>query len=80
MRKLFILLLLALLSVSCMHKVKLRGVVLSHAVTANRYGERQYTTIAIMEDGEIEELNGLECYVIPVGQAFTTTVLRSDEP
>ena len=78
MKKLVIL--LALLSISCIHQVKMRGVVLSHAVTADRYGTRHYTTIARMEDGEIEELYGLKCYVIPVGQTLTVTVMRPDEP
>jgi hypothetical protein len=77
MKKLVIL--LALLSISCMHGVKMKGVVLSHAVVADRYGNSHYTSIVRMEDGAIEELNGLQCYVIPVGETIITTVMRTDK-
>ena len=74
-----IVILLALLSISCEHEVKMKGVVLSHAVTADKYGSRHYSTIARMEDGVIEELGGLQCYVIPVGQTIVTTVYRANK-
>jgi hypothetical protein len=51
--------------------VTVYGVVLSHTVTANRYGEATYRTVARFEDGYIRELSGLNDYVKPVGATVT---------
>lgn len=51
--------------------VTVEGVVLSHTVTANRYGEATYHTIARFEDGYIRDLSGLNDYVKPIGSTVT---------
>jgi hypothetical protein len=51
--------------------VTVYGIVLSHTVTANRYGEATYRTVARFEDGYIRELSGLNDYVKPVGVTVT---------
>jgi hypothetical protein len=53
--------------------VTTQGVILSHIVTANRYGEASYHTIARFEDGYIRDLTGLNNYVKPVGTTVTYT-------
>jgi hypothetical protein len=53
--------------------VTVKGVVLSHTVTANRHGEASYHTIARFEDGYIRELEGLNDYIKPIGATVTHT-------
>ena len=53
--------------------VTTEGVILSHTVTADKYGEATYHTIAHFEDGYIRDLHGLNDYVKPVGATVTHT-------
>ena len=52
------------------------AVVLEHNVTADRYGDRTYTTIVRTDDGIIAEKKGLKYYVIPIGNRITIEVRR----
>jgi hypothetical protein len=52
------------------------AVVLEHNVTADRYGNRTYTTIARTDDGIIIEKTGLNYYTIPTGSRVTIEVRR----
>lgn len=55
-----------------------QGTVISHTVTADKYGEATYHTIARFEDGCIRDLHGLNNYVKPVGGTviYTHSVLK----
>lgn len=53
------------------------GVVYEHNVTADKYGERTYSTIIKTDDGFIEEKTGLKLYTIPVGNRVTIEVTRA---
>lgn len=60
---------------SCRHieEVTVEGEVISHATTADQYGDINYHTIARFNDGTIKSITGLEYYVIPVnGRVFYT--------
>lgn len=74
MKKLVIV--LALLCVGCLKPVEVRGVVVSHVVTADKHGYRTFSTIIKTEDGYVEEKTGLEYYAEPIGKHLTITVLR----
>lgn len=50
--------------------------VIEHNVTADRYGDRTYTTIVKTDDGFIEEKKGLSIYSIPVGCRCQVEVKR----
>lgn len=52
------------------------GVVYEHNVTANRHGNRTYSTLVKTDDGYVEEQKGLSLYVIPVGSRVTIEVKR----
>jgi hypothetical protein len=52
------------------------AVVLEHNVTADRYGDRTYTTIIKTDDGIIIEKTGLNYYTIPTGSRVTIEVRR----
>lgn len=71
-----ILLIFTLLTVlsGCMKGIKVRATVLEHAITADKYGNRTFTTVVKTSDGYIQELTGIECYGIPVGKTFTIEV------
>ncbi len=51
-------------------------VVLEHNVTADKHGDRTYTTIIRTDDGCIVEKEGLNYYVIPIGYKITIEVRR----
>ena len=57
------------------HK-KVRGVVVSHNVTSDKYGNRTYSTLVKTEDGYIQEVTDLNVYAIPVGKAVIIEVSR----
>lgn len=66
----FILLFLAILVLITKCKevsYTVKGKVVSHNVTADKLGNRTYSTIIICEDGYIREETGLQYYVIPIG-------------
>lgn len=48
-------------------KVQMTGTVLEHNVTADKGGQRTYSTIVRSDDGYIEEITGLNSYIVPVG-------------
>lgn len=52
------------------------AVVLEHNVTADNYGRRTYTTLIKTDDGIIIEKEGLNYYVIPIGNRITIEVRR----
>ena len=52
------------------------AVVLEHNVTSDRYGDRTYTTIIRTDDGFLIEKEGLNYYVIPIGNRITIEVRR----
>ena len=52
------------------------AVVLEHNVTADKYGNRTYSTIVKTDDGYIEEVTGLESYTYPVGNRIKVEVWR----
>jgi len=47
-------------------EVTVKGRVISHATTADRYGDIGYFTIAIFDDGGIRSIQGLKYYIVPV--------------
>lgn len=53
-----------------------KGVIDDHNVTADRAGNRTYTTIIICDDGYIREKTGLGYYVVPVGQVVEVKLKR----
>ena len=55
------------LAIATTENVTVRGTVLEHNVTADKHGERTYSTIVRSDDGLIEEVVGLKTYIIPVG-------------
>lgn len=63
----------------CVHEVKMRAVVLDHVVTADRHGDRTYSTIIKRADGQIDEVTGLKYYVIPKGSEIITTVYQKNK-
>jgi len=52
------------------------AVVLDHNVTADKHGDRTYTTIIRTDDGFLIEKKGLKYYVIPTGSRVTIEVRR----
>ena len=58
-------LLIILLFNSC-KEVKIRGIVISHATTADRNGMIEYYTIAKFDDGYIRSITGLDSYIVPI--------------
>lgn len=76
---LFVIILTISLSVFLASKVehkKVRGVVVSHNVTADRYGNRTYSTLVKTEDGYIQEVTDLNAYAIPAGRTVIIEVAR----
>ena len=63
---------------TCTHKVTYKGIVLSHNVTSDKYGDVEYYTVARFKDGTIRSISGLESYVIEVGGTiyYTTHVIN----
>ena len=63
---------------TCTHEVTYTGVVLSHNVTTDRYGDARYHTVARFEDGTIRSISGLKFYVKEVGGTihYTTNVIN----
>jgi hypothetical protein len=58
-------------------ETKLVGaVILEHNVTADRRGNRTYTTIIKTDDGFIEEKEGLNYYARPIGSRVNVNVRR----
>ena len=76
MRKTILLITLVLILSGCMKGKNVRATVLEHAITADRYGNRTFTTVIKTSDGYVQELTGIECYGIPVGKTFTIEVFR----
>lgn len=64
------------LAIATTENVTVRGTVLEHNVTADRHGERTYSTIVRSDDGFIEEVTGLKTYIVPVGGRVTYTKQR----
>lgn len=44
-----------------------KGVVLQHIVTSDNQGRPNYNTIASYEDGKITNVEGLNAYMVPIG-------------
>ena len=67
------------LSVYLVSKVEhknVKGIVVSHNVTADRYGNRTYSTLVKTEDGYVEEVTDLNAYTMPVGRTVIIEVAR----
>ena len=79
MKKLLLGALLLLSMTSCLRKVQMKATIIDHVVTADRMGNRTYSTIIKTEDGMVEEKIGLGFYGIPKGTKVTTTVYRADK-
>lgn len=52
------------------------AVVLEHNLTADRMGDRTYTTLIRTDDGFIIEKEGINYYIIPTGSRVTIEVRR----
>ncbi len=63
----------------CFHEVKIKGKVMDHVVTADRGGNRTYSTIVKTNDGVVRELTGLKYYVIPKGSEIYVRVYKADK-
>ena len=59
------------LAVATTGEVTVRGTVLEHNVTSDKHGKRTYSTIVRSDDGFIDEVIGLDVYIIPVGDNVT---------
>ena len=59
------------LGIATTETVTVRGTVLEHNVTADKNGSRTYSTIVRSDDGFIEDVVGLEIYIVPVGGRVT---------
>jgi predicted O-methyltransferase YrrM len=59
------------LAVATTEEVTVRGTVLEHNVTSDKHGKRTYSTIVRSDDGFIDEVIGLDVYIIPVGDNVT---------
>ena len=59
------------LAVATTEEVTVRGTVLEHNVTSDKHGKRTYSTIVRSDDGFIDEVIGLDVYIIPVGDKVT---------
>jgi predicted O-methyltransferase YrrM len=64
------------LAVATTEEVTVRGTVLEHNVTSDKHGKRTYSTIVRSDDGFIDEVIGLDVYIIPVGDKVTYTKKR----
>lgn len=64
------------LAIVTTENVTVGGTVLEHNVTADRHGERTYSTIVRSDDGFIEEVTGLKAYIVPVGDRVMYTKQR----
>lgn len=64
------------LAVATTDEVTMRGTVLEHNVTSDKHGERTYSTIVRSDDGFIEEVTGLNAYIVPVGGSVTYKKMR----
>lgn len=72
MKKLLLLPLTILLFDCCDYEqVKIKGRVLSHDVTSDKYGNATYRTIINCKDGYIRERLGLRFFAVPVGDSCT---------
>jgi hypothetical protein len=69
----------AILITSCVKEVQMKVTVIDHVVTADRMGNRIYSTIVRAEDGTIQEFIGLGFYVIPKGTEVMATVYRKEK-
>ncbi|CAB4125752.1 hypothetical protein UFOVP54_219 [uncultured Caudovirales phage] len=67
----------AIMMTSCMKEVHMKVTIIDHVVTADKMGNRTYSTIVRAEDGMIQEKTGLGFYVIPKGTEVMTTVYRA---
>lgn len=61
---------------ACKKRIQVNAVVVEHNVTADKIGDRTYSTVVKTEDGYVEELVGLKYYTVPVGKKITITVWR----
>lgn len=52
-------------------EILVTGVVIEHNVTADRYGDRTYSTIIKTDDGYIVEKVGLAYYAKPIGSRIS---------
>jgi hypothetical protein len=64
------------LAVATTEEVTVRGTVLEHNVTSDKHGKRTYSTIVRSDDGFIDEVIGLDVYIIPVGDKVTYSKQR----
>jgi hypothetical protein len=76
MKKVLALVLLAATLVSCKQELQMKVTIISHAVTANKMGERTYSTVVRAEDGIVDEKVGLQWYAKPIGSTSIATVYR----
>ena len=77
MKKLLLGALLILSMTSCLKEVHMKVTIIDHVVTADKMGNRTYSTIVRAEDGMIQEKTGLGFYAIPKGTKVMTTVYRN---
>ena len=63
---------------TCTHEVTYKGTVMSHHTASDKYGDIEYYTIAIFNDGCIRSLKGLKYYVVKEGNIiyYTTNVIN----
>jgi hypothetical protein len=59
---------------TCTHNVTYTGIVLSHNVTSDKYGNITYYTVAKFNDGYIRSLDGLEYYTVQIGDKVYFTI------
>ena len=76
MKKLLLGALLLLSMTSCVKEVHMKVTIIDHVVTADKMGNRTYSTIVRAEDGIIQEFTGLGFYAIPKGTEVVATVYR----
>lgn len=67
---------IVVLAVATTEEVTIGGTVIEHNVTSDRHGERTYSTIVRSDDGFIEEVTGLNAYIVPVGGRLTYKKVR----
>lgn len=77
MKKVLLGALLLLSITSCVKRLQMKVTIIDHVVTADKMGNRTYSTIVRAEDGIIQEFTGLGFYAIPKGTEVMTTVCRN---
>jgi hypothetical protein len=79
MKKNILILALLIILSGCGKKVTVKATVISHAILSNKNGNATYITIVNTDDGYIEELRGLNYYVVPVGKTLYVERYRPEK-